>query len=448
MIKYFTVLAFLLLFALTGKAQWQLSAPAADGYEKRISDYVDTLTVFDTHEHLMDPEKIKNAGFLDFSLLFLQYGYYDILSAGMPDTLFNKFFSASSTPLRKWEMMEPYWHNSFNTMNNRIILQATKDLYNIGKFDSSSVITLSERMEAEYSGDWFDYIIRKKCRIDHIVQDGDRIRKDKGYVRYAQRFNPWILVKTKNTIDSLALRQTDPIYTLDDFVKSMSYAFEKAANNNMCVVKINIAYDRTLSFENSGIEAAKKVFKTIVNGNEDTELSEKDAKPLQDYMLFQLISMADKHHIPVAFHTGLQSGEGNLISNSNPVLLSNIFSKFPNVNFVMFHGSYPFGGELSTLAKTYKNVYIDMNWTYAISSAYASRYLEEWLEAVPVSKIMAFGGDETMPELTYGSLLVAKKVVSDALIEKVRTGYFSEEEAKRAAKLLLHDNGMKFYNIN
>jgi hypothetical protein len=259
MTKYFSLIL-LLLLSLEGHAQWRLSELPAEGYGKRITDYVDTIPVFDTHEHLMDPEVVKNAGFLDFSLLFLQYGYYDLLSAGMPDTLFSRFFSSSSKPLKKWKIIEPYWKLSSNTMISRIILQSSKDLYNIGNFDSASVITLSERMKKEYSGDWFDYIIRKKCRIDHVVQDGERIRKDKGYVSYAQRFNPWILVRTKNTIDSLALKQTDPIYTLDDFTKSMSNAFEKAINNGMAVVKINIAYNRTLSFENQGMEAAKKVF--------------------------------------------------------------------------------------------------------------------------------------------------------------------------------------------
>jgi predicted TIM-barrel fold metal-dependent hydrolase len=228
----------------------------------------------------------------------------------------------------------------------------------------------------------------------------------------------------------------------------MSIAFERAYNYGMTVTKINLAYERTLDFENVPVEAARKIFKTLVSGNEDMKLSQKDAKPLQDYMTFQLLALARDHHIPVAIHTGLQAGNGNYIRNSDPSLLSNLFMTFPDVKFVLFHGSYPYGGELSALAKVFRNVYVDMNWTYSISPAYAARYLNEWLETVPANKIMAFGGDQRMVEMTYGSVRVAKEVITGVLTAKVRDHYFSEDEAKKIARMILHDNGMNFYNIH
>jgi hypothetical protein len=89
-----------------------------------------------------------------------------------------------------------------------------------------------------------------------------------------------------------------------------------------------------------------------------------------------------------------------------------------------------------------------MNWTYSISQEYAERYLTEWLESVPVSKIMAFGGDQRCVENTYGNLLIAKRVVSNVLIKKVREGYMSESEVKTIARMILHDNGALFYGLN
>jgi len=86
-----------------------------------------------------------------------------------------------------------------------------------------------------------------------------------------------------------------------------------------------------------------------------------------------------------------------------------------------------------------------MNWTYSISPSYAARYLGEWLETVPVSKIMAFGGDQRSVENTYGELVIAREIIAEVLIEKVRKGYFSEGEAKEVARMILHDNGVNFY---
>ena len=171
------------------------------------------------------------------------------------------------------------------------------------------------------------------------------------------------------------------------------------------------------------------------------------ARPLQDYMFFALLDLARQHKIPVVLHTGLQAGKGNYITNSNPVLLSNVFLAYPDVKFALFHGSYPYGGEVSTLAKNFRNVYIDMNWSYAISPSYAERYLHEWLEAVPAGKIMAFGGDYTCVENVYGELVIAKKVISNVLINKVKEGYLTEPEAKNVARLILRDNAIRFYNL-
>jgi predicted TIM-barrel fold metal-dependent hydrolase len=164
-------------------------------------------------------------------------------------------------------------------------------------------------------------------------------------------------------------------------------------------------------------------------------------------MMQSLFRMAREYKLPVAFHTGFQAGNGNYINNADPSLLTNLFLEFPDINFVLYHGSYPYGGILATLAKSFRNVYLDMNWTYALSPTYTERYLSEWLETVPVSKIMAFGGDQRCAENTYGQLIIAKKIISEVLIKKVREGYLSENEAKSIAGSILHDNAVKFYNL-
>ncbi|HOP00346.1 MAG TPA: hypothetical protein PK766_12340, partial [Bacteroidales bacterium] len=73
--------------------------------------------------------------------------------------------------------------------------------------------------------------------------------------------------------------------------------------------------------------------------------------------------------------------------------------------------------------------------------------LHEWLEAVPVSKIMAFGGDQRCVENTYGNQVIARQIISNVLIEKVKTGYFSENEAYKVARMILYDNAVDFYNL-
>lgn len=439
---------FVAIFSGKVQAQEQTQSAPIPGFEQRIRNHVDSLRIIDTHEHLFTPEIIKGSYFLDFSLLFQTNAYEDLIAAGMPDSLFDPLFNEQLHPVQKWRLIEPYWKNSFNTSFNRNILTGIRRLHGTYDLNESTVEKLSERIKQAYSTDWFDSVLRDSCKIDYIIQDGYYMPGKDDYFRYAKRFESWLTVRSKYRIDSLAINQLDPIYTLDDFVKSMRVSFEESVKKGMTVVKVFIAYSRTLNVEKVEAETAKKVFRSIINGDETFLVPSKDAKPLQDYMLYQLIKMAGQYNIPVAFHTGLQSGTGNIIHNSDPTLLAGLFKAFPDVKFVMYHGSYPFGGELSTLAKTYKNVYIDMNWTYSISPSYSERYLNEWLEAVPVSKLIAFGGDCMVPESVYSELYTARRIISNVLCNKVRDGYLSESEAKTIAGMILHDNAAKLYNLD
>lgn len=418
------------------------------GYEQRISRYIDSLKVVDTHEHFLDPELLRHTTFLDFSLLFQQNSYDALVSSGMPDTLIKKLYFENTPVTEKWKIIEPYWNRSFNTISNTIMRIAIRDLYGINGLNSKTVVPLSVKIREAYSrDDWFKHVLKDRCGIEYVIEDYEYLDDKYDFVKYAKRFSSWLTLRTKFRIDSLAVMQVEPIYTLDDYVKSVRNAFEKGIKQGMVVVKVNVAYKRTLSFERVTPEAARKVFRTLINGNQDLVLSARDAKPLQDYIMFQILDLARKHKMPVAFHTGIQAGGKNILAHSDPGLLTNLFFEYPDVNFVLFHGSYPFGGELTTLVRNFKNVYIDMNWTYSISPAYASRYLNEWLEAVPASKIMAFGGDQRCVENTYGNLVIAREVIADVLAEKIRKGHISENEAQTIAGMILYDNAVSFYNL-
>ena len=444
---YFTVILF--SFASLACVSQESKLPAlSPGYGQRIREFIDSLEIIDTHEHFFNPELLKSTAFLDFSLLLQQNTYDGLVSSGMPSEMLQKLFVERTPVQEKWKIVQPWWEKSFNTSSSRILLRAIRDLYSINDLNQETVDPLSEKIKKAYTGDWFDYVIRDRCKIRYVIMDGDNIGPEYDYVKYEKRFSPWLTLNTKFRIDSIAVMQVDPIYTLEDYVRSMRIVFEDALKKGMVAVKINAAYKRSLFFEKVPVETARKVFRTIINGNEDLVLPAKDAKPLQDYMMYQLLDLAKKYSVPVAIHTGIQAGGANILGNSEPELLTNLFYEYPDVKFVLYHGSYPYGGAVTTLVRNFSNVYIDMNWTYAISPSYAGRYLAEWLEAVPVSKIMAFGGDQRCVENTYGNLVTAKKIISDVLTEKVGSGYFSEKEALQVAAMILFDNPAGFYNLH
>jgi hypothetical protein len=235
------------------------------------------------------------------------------------------------------------------------------------------------------------------------------------------------------------------VSNLSEYENVIRKYFEDGIDYGMVGVKSGLAYSRILLFDNVPKRKAEAIFDKMLTG---LSINQKEIKVLQDYLMHCVLKLVDEFDIPIQIHTGLQAGNGNIITNSNPTHLSNLFMEYPEIDFCLFHGGYPYGGELSTLAKNFPNVFIDMCWLYVISPSYSERYLHEWLETVPVAKIMAFGGDYNFVEAVYAHSVIAREIISNVLLEKVRTGYFSEKEAIGAAVKILRENALRIFKIN
>ncbi len=261
---------------------------------------------------------------------------------------------------------------------------------------------------------------------------------------HVERFDHFIQVSSKTEILKLGSDYGINIRSIDNYIYALRKAFEAGVDYKMVGVKTALAYQRILKFNNTSSERAQTVFEALLR---EEVINTGDIKAFQDFMMHRVLDLAREFDLPVQIHTGLQAGNGNDITNSNPTHLINLFMEFPEVNFCLFHSSYPYGGELSVLAKNFPNVFIDMCWTPVISPAYSIRYLDEWLETVPANKIMVFGGDYSVVELVYAHSVFARRIVTRVLTDKVRTGYFSEEEAKYFARKLLRENALEIFKL-
>jgi predicted TIM-barrel fold metal-dependent hydrolase len=164
-------------------------------------------------------------------------------------------------------------------------------------------------------------------------------------------------------------------------------------------------------------------------------------------MFHQIVRAAVERDVPIQIHTGLQEGNENILTNSNPTLLANLFVEYRQAKFDIFHGGYPYMGELLALAKNFPNVYLDLCWLYIISPSAGVRMLHEAIETIPSNKIFAFGGDFIVPEGSFGHSVMARRVVSRVLTEKVEDGYLTEEEAVRLGQGMLRDNAAALYRL-
>ena len=152
-----------------------------------------------------------------------------------------------------------------------------------------------------------------------------------------------------------------------------------------------------------------------------------------------------KRNLPIQIHTGSFEGNENILSNSNPELLTNLFMEYKEARFDIFHGGWPYTGELGAIAKIFPNVYIDMCWMHILSPTRSQTALSHWLDEVPANKILGFGGDYLFVEGVYGHSVIARKNVAKVLASKVNDGVYTLDQAKKYAQWLLRDNALQLF---
>ena len=441
-----------------------------DRINERIKVEIEKISLVDTHEHIMS-EAERNEYAVDFSYLFGHYNSSDLVSAGMPPRLMEavrlpmhryrlamhkrmKMRRFLPEPERKdmslqerWQAMGPFWEAIRNTAYARATLIAARELFGVDDLNKDTYIQLSQAIADSRRPGWHHYIMKEKANIAISLIDVQLTDVDRELFAPVMRLDHFISVQSRQDLVSLEEESGITIHSLDNLVKAMQIVMEKYLANGAVGIKSALAYYRTLQYDKVSRHEAETAFNRIAS-HLGEGLSWLEAKPLQDYMMHQLIRAAIELELPLQIHTGLQEGNENIITNSNPTHLINLFIEYREAKFDLFHGGYPYVHEWVTLAKNFANVYADLCWVHIISPEVGRRLLHELIETVPGNKIMAFGGDEVTVEMAYGHSRMARQVVTRVLSEKVSEEYMKEDEAIVLAHAILRDNPMALFKLS
>ena len=242
---------------------------------------------------------------------------------------------------------------------------------------------------------------------------------------------------------AFARRFTDrEITSLDRYLDALDALFEKAAAIGAKGLKVGLAYVRTLRFAEVVRADAERIF---LKGLGDADAGERRA--FGDFMMHEICRRANDREMPFQIHTGIQARGFNVLSNTDPTHLTNLFRRYSKVRFDVFHSGYPYTSEAGLMAKYFPNVWIDMCWMTHISPVVYRRALDEYLDTVPCSKIFAWGGDHRIVDHTYGSWQLEREVLADLLAERVERGAFTERVALGGAERILGTNAVEVYGL-
>jgi hypothetical protein len=416
----------------------------------------------DTHEHTV-PEQERISQPADPLRIFLShYASSDLISAGLSVDDYGRSIDLNIPLIERWKIIEPFWLKAQNTAYFNSLKIAAKDIYGIEEINGGTIEELSRRMKSMNKSGLYRSILKDRAKIERSIFDGinDIIDVDREFFSPVVRLEDFIIIRSRENIRSLSLTLKTPIHSLRDLERALELKVESILDK-IVGFKIALAYKRKIYFEKVTFDDAEKVFNKIISSKDtyvrctrpdgvrvtlSDEISIEEGRCLQDHMVHKMLQLASKYTLPVQVHTGIQEGNLNLVSNSNPIYLANLFMEYDDVKFDIFHGSYPYTKELATIAKNFPNVYADLSWLHIVSPTSAKEVLRDWLDTIPSNKILGFGGDYRFVEGIYAHSKMAREDIATVLREKVDEGRFSEDEAKLIARIILRDNVLEVFN--
>jgi hypothetical protein len=408
-----------------------------------LYEEISKMPVIDCHEHLM-PEKMRLERKADFfSVILEHYTDSDLASAGMPEWQLKQLKGNSMGFEEKAKIFMPFWERISNTGYSRALKLAVKELYEADEINEETLPEINRKMLAAEVPGMYTNLLQNRLNIQYCLWDQSwSLEPEKDdFFRLALRLDDILYIRDYNDVAKLEEKYNITIKSPGDIKEMLEVRITAHKNKGLTAIKSAMAYQRTLMYEPvSETEATLALDKMLRH-----RFSEEDAKTLQDHLMYTLAEKAYWHDLPVQIHTGLLEGCGNNIANANPALLSHLIQANPNTQFDLLHGGYPYGGLTAAMTKMFPNVFLNMAWTHSISPEYAKRQLSEWLDSVPASKILGFGGDYIYVEGVCGQMMLARANIAHVLAEKVDNGIFTYKEALRYARMILRDNAAGLY---
>lgn len=393
-----------------------------------LLEYLATLPVFNTHAH---QEMALEEGGFTLETLF-RHSY--VTWCGVP---------WDSSPGSRKNLLEKIRFNSYFRWTEKAI----SEIYRFkSPLSANQWEALSEQIQAAHMlpGYWVQ-LLTQNCHYEHIVEDaywepGSDCHLP-GFFTPTFRVNAFFFgyhpaVSDHDGNNALRLyRQGIPIHNISEYVTFLREKILEKKQQGCVALKIPIAYDRGLDFENVPFPQAGKAFEKLKSGSEPA-----DIKAFQDFLFYQVCQVAAEQELPIQVHTGM-----GRLQRSNALWLTQAIRDHPQTKFVILHCSSPWIQDTVALMRSFPNTYPDLSWLPQLTISGAKQMIHDTIEAGAAHKL-CWGCDTWTPEESYGSLLAFRHVLAAALADKVSDGYFFLSDALQTARQITAENARELYS--
>jgi hypothetical protein len=170
-------------------------------------------------------------------------------------------------------------------------------------------------------------------------------------------------------------------------------------------------------------------------------------KPLIDYLLHIAFKKAAEQCVPVQFHTGYGDSDTDM-RLGNPLHLRDVLERpdYQDMPIVLLHESYPYSQLGAYLAAIYPQVYLDLSYTIPfVEKLEMLAFTRQALSVAPASKLVFSTDGIYLPEMYCVGALCGRMVIGQVLQAMIDADEIDEEQARRLARLVLHDTASHLY---
>lgn len=413
-----------------------------------LTEYIHQLPIVDVHEHHL-PETFLNrdVGLLD---LFKQSyaGWTLARPYPLPSEVMDEDLMGPAKEETTWAQIAAYVEDCGSNQFVRSLVHGLDELYDLkGEgITRDNWRDLDERIRKNHSNADWPHEVMRRAGVQRIITDpysgpmqnaaetlGDHYQSVLRINALAMGWHPDNQDHNGNRASEFAEALGLTLESFDDFCHLLEVLVNTLADRNQVALKNALAYDRDIQFDPPDETLARAAWKKV-----DASLEER--KAFGDFVVDRLCALAGERDVPVQMHLGTA-----VIHFSHPMKAVGLIERHPKTRFLLMHLAYPWSVDLLGMAFVYRNIWIDLTWSFLLSGSHFKRAFHEAIEILPDESRIMFGGDNWHAEESFSSFKQIRKLISEVLREKVDSGYFLQSDAERLAKKIFSENALTFF---
>ncbi len=404
--------------------------------------------IVDAHEHLA-PERDRLQLKPDVCFLFSHYLTGSLHAAGfhtgdgrvLSRGEIREFLLDTARPVEeRFAALEPFIGAVRYTAYAEAMWRTLRDIYGFEDITRDNYLEISRAMAEANKPGIYGEILVKRCRIKYALTQQGRTDYDEPYMVPVLNFDQLIAFPNgRRDVEARAEALGAKVNTLDDYVELCRLQLEKWRDEERVVGMKT----RSMPYREPPEDAEARGLFAKLMGHGRLEGAEGAA--LYAYLREKLIDLCGQLDLVVCVHAGVWDDFRQLDPRHNIPLII----RYPHVKFDIYHMGMPWVRDVAIMGGNWHNVYINWCWTHIVSFYMARSAIAEYVDFVPASKIIAFGGDYSAPtvEKVYGHLSMAKDNVAWGLAQLVADGRMSVDQAIEAAHMWFYDNPVRIYGL-